>query len=87
MRPQSSEVAHACAAFEVNTPDSSTGWVSTGRCVGSEGTCSRMAASKEVDSSRSLSLEVDSFLFFLSCVSKTQPNHWTKRMANTRLAT
>ena len=25
--------------------------------------------------------------FFLSCVSKTQPNHWTKRMANTRLTT
>jgi len=25
--------------------------------------------------------------FFLSWVSKTQPNHWTKRMANTRLAT
>ena len=24
--------------------------------------------------------------FFLSWVSKTQPNHWTKRMANTRLA-
>jgi len=23
--------------------------------------------------------------FFLSWVSKTQPNHWTKRMANTRL--
>ena len=27
------------------------------------------------------------FSFFLSWVSKTQPNHWTKRMANTRLAT
>ena len=27
------------------------------------------------------------FLFFLSWVSKTQPNHWTTRMANTRLAT
>jgi len=26
-------------------------------------------------------------VFFLSWVSKTQPNHWTKRMANTRLAT
>jgi len=25
--------------------------------------------------------------FFLSGVSKTQPNHWTKRMANTRLTT
>jgi len=25
--------------------------------------------------------------FFLSWVSKTQPNHWTKRMANTRLTT
>ena len=25
--------------------------------------------------------------FFLSWVSKTQPNHWTKRMANTQLAT
>ena len=25
--------------------------------------------------------------FFLSRVSKTQPNHWTKRMASTRLAT
>jgi len=25
--------------------------------------------------------------FFLSWVSKTQPNHWTKRMANTSLAT
>ena len=25
--------------------------------------------------------------FFLSWVLKTQPNHWTKRMANTRLAT
>jgi len=25
--------------------------------------------------------------FFLSWVSKTQPSHWTKRMANTRLAT
>ena len=25
--------------------------------------------------------------FFVSWVSKTQPNHWTKRMANTRLAT
>ena len=25
--------------------------------------------------------------FFLSLVSKTQPNHWTKRMPNTRLAT
>jgi len=28
-----------------------------------------------------------SLSFFLSWVSKTQPNHWTKRMANTRLAT
>jgi len=27
------------------------------------------------------------FSLFLSWVSKTQPNHWTKRMANTRLAT
>jgi len=27
------------------------------------------------------------FSFFLSWVSKTQPNHWTKWMANTRLAT
>jgi len=28
------------------------------------------------------------FLFsFLAWVSKTQPNHWTKRMASTRLAT
>jgi len=27
------------------------------------------------------------FSFFFSWVSKTQPNHWTKRMANTRLAT
>jgi len=26
-----------------------------------------------------------SFSFFLCWVSKTQPNHWTKRMANTRL--
>jgi len=26
-------------------------------------------------------------LFFLSLVSKTQPNHWTKRMANTQLTT
>ena len=26
-------------------------------------------------------------LFFLSWVSKTQPSHWTKRMAITRLAT
>jgi len=25
--------------------------------------------------------------FFLSWISKTQPNHWTKRMENTRLAT
>jgi len=25
--------------------------------------------------------------FFFSWVSKTQPNHWTKRMANTQLAT
>jgi len=25
--------------------------------------------------------------FFLSWVSKTQPNHWTKRMAGTRLVT
>jgi len=30
---------------------------------------------------------VNTFLSFLSWVSKTQPNHWTKRMANTRLAT
>jgi len=29
----------------------------------------------------------DSLSSFLSWVSKTQPNHWTKRMANTRLAT
>ena len=35
---------------------------------------------------RSASL-VRIFLFFLSWVSKTQPNHWTKRMATTRLAT
>jgi len=27
------------------------------------------------------------FSFFLTWVSKTQPNHWTKRMANTWLAT
>ena len=27
------------------------------------------------------------FSFFLSWVSKTQPNHWTKRMVRTRLAT
>ena len=27
------------------------------------------------------------YSFFFSWVSKTQPNHWTKRMANTRLAT
>jgi hypothetical protein len=27
------------------------------------------------------------FRFFLSWVSKTQPNHWTKRMASTLLAT
>ena len=26
------------------------------------------------------------FSFFLSWASKTQPNHWTKQMANTRLA-
>jgi len=26
------------------------------------------------------------FSFFLSWVSKTQPNHWTKQMANARLA-
>jgi len=27
------------------------------------------------------------YLCFLSSVSKTQPNHWTKRVASTRLAT
>jgi len=31
--------------------------------------------------------QIHFFSFFLSWVSKTQPNHWTKRMANTRLAT
>jgi len=36
-RPQLSEVANACAAFEVNTPGSSTGWVSTGSRDGQRG--------------------------------------------------
>jgi len=48
-----------------------------------QGFSRQISLGKKVLFSKIPPVQAKNFAFFLSWVSKTQPNHWTKRMANT----
>jgi len=49
--------------------------------------CFLLLVTSQLDKRNLSNLTCQVLSFFLSSVPNTQPNHWTKRMASTRLAT